>query len=177
MLWNVIKRCWYSNPFSRPSSNALLGLIDDLVKNELINPLATTPQRPALAIGAELINWPDQTKDFASETARLKKELVSAQRLANVWVWVSNAQSSHSLFTSCVCCVRYTAEDEDTGTTNTKSVTQIVLKVACLSESLGPSGPTVHPFHNVSTAHKFVDQSASNGGNQSRLWDGQSRSD
>lgn len=129
MLWNVIKRCWYTNPFSRPSPDALLGWIDDLVKQELINPLAITPQRPALEIGAELVAWPEKTKDFANESARFQKELVSAQRLANVWV--------------------YAAENQDSSTMNTKSTIKFAVKVACLTEGLGPSNSTIHPFHNA----------------------------
>lgn len=86
MLWSVVKRCWYTNPLSRPSSNALLGLIDDLVKRELINPLATTPQRPPLHIDTEPAIWPEGINDFADILTTCDKEQISVQKLANVWM-------------------------------------------------------------------------------------------
>ncbi|KAG8722569.1 hypothetical protein FRC09_006086 [Ceratobasidium sp. 395] len=85
VLWGVVKQCWVTNPSSRPSSNAMLESIYNLMARGLINPSAATPERPGLVMDDELVPLPPGVKDFASESPGLRKELALGGKTVNIW--------------------------------------------------------------------------------------------
>ncbi|KAG8760533.1 hypothetical protein FRC12_009547, partial [Ceratobasidium sp. 428] len=85
LLWGVVKQCWVINPSLRPSSDVMLESIYNLMARGLINPSAATPERPGLAMDDELVPLPPGVKDFASESASLRKELALGGKTVNIW--------------------------------------------------------------------------------------------
>ncbi|KAG8692330.1 hypothetical protein FRC08_009842, partial [Ceratobasidium sp. 394] len=94
VLWGVVKRCWYADPSLRPSSNALLDSIFDLLARGLINPAAATPERPILLMDDELLPLRPETKDFADKSREMRKESISAQKSVNVWAYFDDGNQS-----------------------------------------------------------------------------------
>ncbi|KAG8742761.1 hypothetical protein FRC10_000928 [Ceratobasidium sp. 414] len=128
VLWSVVKRCWYANPSLRPSSNALLDSIFDLLARGLINPSAATPERPVLLMDDELVPLRPETKDFADRPSKMRKESISAQKSVNVWAYF---------------------DDDDKPALGRPGVPQYVVKVPCITGWQDSSHSADRSFENA----------------------------
>ncbi|KAG9091527.1 hypothetical protein FRC06_000526, partial [Ceratobasidium sp. 370] len=127
VLWSAVKKCWYTDPSFRPSSNSLLNSIFDLLARGLINPSAATPERPILLMDDEIIPLRPETKDFADRSSKMRKESISAQKSVNIWAYF---------------------DDGDKPATGRPGLPQYVAKVPCITARQGSSRSANRSFEN-----------------------------
>ncbi|CAE7126221.1 unnamed protein product [Rhizoctonia solani] len=84
-LWGIIEWCW--RPLEhRPTTTRLLGELNRLVDNHLIDTSSSTPDRMSLNFDGDMPPWPDAIADFGGQGLSQNRKLLHQGTRAEIWI-------------------------------------------------------------------------------------------
>ncbi|CAE6500827.1 unnamed protein product [Rhizoctonia solani] len=84
-LWGVVEWCWRPLEY-RPTTARLLGELNRLIDNHLIDISALTPDRMSLDFDGDMPPWPDSIADFSSQGFSPNRRLLCTGARAEIWI-------------------------------------------------------------------------------------------